>query len=156
MISFSTLHEHLQSLHSLPSDLLMGQEVLLFRDVCFAPLQCTLNMQCIPLTYLKCLVSENSFQPEGMTIDMACNSTAILIGFLLDDQHEAIQYVHVRLVVHHVGCTLCEQKAIFPFIHSIKEDLERARLKQVSGRDPGPALLFHAGQQFWQPDGCPH
>ena len=45
-------------------------------------------------------------------------------------------------MVHCIGCTLYEQKAIFPFIHSIKEDLERARLKQVSGRDPGPVHSY--------------
>ena len=137
MISFRSLHEHLQSLHSLPSDLLMSQEGLHFRDVHFAPLQCTLNMQCIPLTYLKILVSEDSFQPEGTTMDAASNSTAILIDFLSDNQHKAIQHIHIRLVVHHISCTLYEQKAIFPFIQSIKEDLQKARLKQASGRDPG-------------------
>ena len=129
MISFSALCEHLQSPHSLSSELLMGQEGLHFRDVHFTLLQCTLNMQCIPLTYLKSLVSEDSFQPDGMTMDAASNSTAILIVFLLDDQHEAIQYIHIGLVACHVGCTLYKQKAILLFIHSIKEDLERARLK---------------------------
>ena len=137
MISFITLCEHLQSLHSLPRDLLTGQEGLHFGDVCFVLLQHTLHMQHIPLTYLKILISEDSFQPEGMTMDVASNSTAILIVFLSDDQHEAIEHIHIGLVVCHVGCTLYEQKAILPFIQSIKEDLEKARLKQVSGRDPG-------------------
>ena len=123
MISFSTLHEHLQSPHSLPSELLMGQESLHFGDVCFALLQHTLNMQHVPLTYLKSLV-------------------AILIVFLLDNQHEAIQHIHIGLMVCHVGCTLYEQKAILPFIHSIEEDLERARLKQASGRGPGPVCSY--------------
>ena len=94
-------------------------------------------MQCILLTYLKGLVSEDSFQPEGMTMDTASNSTAILIVFLSDDQHEAIQYIHIGLLVCRIGCTLYEQKAILPFIHSIEEDLERAKLKRASGRDPG-------------------
>ena len=76
MISFSALCEHLQSPHSFPSDLLMCQEGLHFGDICFALLQCTLNMQHIPLTYLKSLVSEDSFQPEGMIMDEASNSTA--------------------------------------------------------------------------------
>ena len=75
-------------------------------------------------------------------MDAASNSTAILIVFLLDDQHEAIQYVHIGLIVHHIGCTLYEQKTILPFIHSIEEDLERARLKLVSGRDPGPVHSY--------------
>ena len=66
----------------------------------------------------------------------------ILIVFLLDDQHEAIQYVHIELVERRVGCTLYKQKAILPSIHSIEEDLETARLKKVSGRDPGPAHSY--------------
>ena len=75
-------------------------------------------------------------------MDMVSNSTAILIVFLSDDQHEAIQYVHIGLMVCCVGCTLYEQKAILSFIHSIKEDLVRARFKQASGRDPGPAHFY--------------
>ena len=129
MISFSTLCEHLQSPHSLSSNLQMGQEGLHFRDVCFVPLQHTLNMQGIPLTYLKSLVSKDSFQPEGMIMDVASNSTAILIVFLLDDQHKAIHHVHIGLVEHCIGCTLYEQKAILSFIQSIEEDLQKARLK---------------------------
>ena len=128
MISFSSLCEHLQSPHSLPSDLLMGQEGLNFRNVCFALLQHTLNMQHVPLTYLKTLVSEDSFQPEGKTMDTASISPGILIVFLLDDQHEAIQHVHIGLV-HHISCTLYEQKTILPFIQSMKEDLQKAKLK---------------------------
>ena len=142
MISFSTLHEHLQSPHSLSSELLMGQEGLHFGDVHFTLLQCTLNMQHVPLTYLKSLVSEDSFQLKGMTMDAVSNSTAILIVFLLDDQHEAVQHVHIGLIVCHIGCTLYEQKAILIFIHSIKEDLERERLKQASGRDLGSAHSY--------------
>ena len=107
----------------------MGQEGLHFGDVCFVLLQHTLNMQCISLTYLKSLVSEDSFQPEGTTMDVASNSTATLIVFLSDDQHEAIQHIHIRLVVCRIGCTLYQQKAILPFIQSIEEDLEKARLK---------------------------
>ena len=137
MTSFSSLCKLLQSPHSLSSDLLMGQEGLHFGDVCFAPLQCTLNMQHIPLTYLKSLVSKDSFHLVETTMDLASNSTAILIVFLLDDQHEAIQHIHIRLVVHHIGCTLYEQKAILHFIQFIKEDLQKPRLKQASGRDPG-------------------
>ena len=129
MISFSILQEHLQSLHTFPSDLLTSQEGLHFRDVCFVPLQHTLKMQHILLIYLKILVSKNSFLPEGMTMDVASNSTAILIVFLSDDQHKAIQHIHIGLVVHLIGSILYEQNTILQFIHSIKEDLENARLK---------------------------
>ena len=81
MINFNALCEHLQSPHSLPSELFMSQKGFHFRVVCFALLQHTLNMQCIPLTYLKSLVSEDSFQPEVMAMDVVSNSTAILIVF---------------------------------------------------------------------------
>ena len=62
-------------------------------------------------------------------MDVVSNSTAILIVFLSDDQHKAVQHIHIGLIVHCIGCTLYEQKAILPFIHSIEEDLEKARLK---------------------------
>ena len=45
-------------------------------------------------------------------------------------------------MVCHTDYTLYEQNTILPFIKSIKEDLEEARLKQVSGRDPGGACSY--------------
>ena len=114
--------------------LLLG---LHFGDICFVPPWCTLNMQCISLMYLKSLISDNCFQPEGMPSDAASGSIAILIIFLSDEQHTAIQHIHIGLVVHHVGCNLYEQDGILPFINSIEEDLKKAWQKRDVGKDPG-------------------
>ena len=137
LIDFNTLLDHLQSTHSLPNEMLTSQEGLHFRDICFAPPQCILNKQCISLTYLKSLISDNCFQPEGMSSDAGSGSTAILIVFLSDEQHTAIQHVHISLVVRSVSCNLYDQDGILPFIHSIEEDLKKVQEKWDAGKDPG-------------------
>ena len=74
--------DHLQSPHSLLSDLLMGQESLHYGDIHYLLLQHTFKMQHVPFTYFTSLVRENHFQPEGMTMDVASHTTAILLVFL--------------------------------------------------------------------------
>ena len=106
LIDLNTLLDHLQSLYSLPGEMLTSQEGLCFRDICFVPLQNTLNMQCISLMYLKSLIRDNCFQPEGMPSDAVSGSTAILIVFLSGEWHTTIQHIYLSLVVHHVGCNL--------------------------------------------------
>ena len=142
LIDFNTLLDHLQSPQSLPNEMLTSQEGLYFGDIHFAPLQCTLNMQCISLTYLKSLISDNCSQLEGMPFDAVSGSTAILIVFLSDEQHMAIQQVHIGLVVHHIGCNLYDQDGILPFINSIEEDLKMAQQKQDAGKDPGGVCSY--------------
>ena len=70
LMDFSTLLDHLQSPHLLPNELLTSHEGLHFGDICFVLLWHTLNMQCITLMYLKSLVSNNCFQPEGTPANM--------------------------------------------------------------------------------------
>ena len=65
MIDFDTLLDFLQSSHYLLEEMLTSQGGLYFRDICFVLLWCTLNMQCVSLTYPKGLLSDNCFQPEG-------------------------------------------------------------------------------------------
>ena len=115
--------------------MLTSQEGLCLGDICFVPLQHTLNMQCISLMYLNSLVSDNCFQPEGTPSDAVSGSTAILIALLSDEQHMAIQHVHISLVVHGVGCNL--QHGILPFINSIEEDLKKVQEKWDVGKDQG-------------------
>ena len=117
--------------------MLTSQEGLRFGDICFALPQHTLNMQCISLIYLKSLISDNCFQPEGMSSDAASGSAVILIVFLSDEQHTTIQQVHRSLLVHHICYNLYDQDGILPFINSIEEDLKKARQKQDAGKDPG-------------------
>ena len=85
-------------------------------------MQCTLLMQHTTYAHLTNLVHKNYFQPEGMTIDAASHTTASLLVFLSDAQHEAIKYIHIGLVVHHTGCRLYNQQAIPLFILSIEVD----------------------------------
>ena len=142
LITFSTMLDHLQSPHLLPSEMLTGPEGLHYGDIHYLPLQCTLKMQCVPYTYFTSLVHENHFQPEGMTMDVASHTTAILLVFLSDDQHETIKYIHIGLVVHCASCQLYEQKAIPLFIRSIEDDLTKARLKRAAGKDQGKVHSF--------------
>ena len=108
LIKFDTMLDHLQSPHSLLSELLSGQEGLHYGDVCYMPLQCMLKMQHVPYNYFVNLVQENNFQPVGTIMDDASNTTAILLVFKSDDQLKTIEYVHVGLVVRCTGCQLYE------------------------------------------------
>ena len=116
--------------------MLASQEGLCFRDMCFVLLWCTLNMQHVSLMYLKSLISDNSFQPEGMPSDAVSSSTTILIVFPTDAKHTTIQQVHLSLVVCCVSCNLYDQDGILPFIKSIEEDLEKARQRHDAAKDP--------------------
>ena len=113
LIDFNTLLDHLQSPYSLPGEMLTSQGGLHFGDIHFVPPWHTLNMQHVSLTYLKSLISDNCFQPEGTPSDAAGGSTAILLIFLSDEQHTIIQHIHLSLVVH----------------KSIEEDLKKVRQK---------------------------
>ena len=155
LIDFNTLLDHLQSPLSLPNEMLTSQEALHFGDIHFVLLWRTLNMQHVLLMYLKSLVSDNCFQPEGIPSDAASGSTAILIVFLSDKQHTAIQHIHIGLVVCCISCNLYDHDGILPFINSIEEYLKKVRQKRDVGKDPG-MLLCHASHQFWWHNGCTH
>ena len=136
LINFNTSLDRLQSPHSLPNEMLTSQ-----KGLHFALPQRTLK-QGISVMYLKSLVSDNCFQSEGTPSDAASGSTAILIVFLSDEQHTAIQHVHIGLVASHVGCNLYDQDGILPFINSIEEDLKKARQKHNAGKDPGRVCSY--------------
>ena len=137
LIKFDSMLDHLQSPHSLPSELLSGQEGLHYGDMCYMPLQCTLKMQHVPYNYFINLVWENNFQPVGTTMDDASNTTAMLLVFVSDDQLKTIEYVHIGLVVCHAGCQLYELRSIPCFIQSIDDDLKRTREKLAASGHSG-------------------
>ena len=86
---------------SIPRDTLHSQDGLNLGDIHFCPIQHTLNMQCISLDYLQKLVTEGAFMPpmvEG-TLELS-GTTAILLIFQADDQHENITDIYEGLVVH--------------------------------------------------------
>ena len=75
-------------------------------------------------------------------MDMASHTIAILLVFLADNCHEAIEYVHIWLVVQCTGCQVYEQKSIPWFIKSIEDDLQKVRLKQEAGEGTGKVHSF--------------
>ena len=141
-LSFKHLLDCLQSPESLPQDIMTGYEALHLRDICFALLQCTLNMQWVSLIYLKSLVSDNSFQPEGVKPDVYSHTTPILTVFLSDKEHQHIEHVHISLVVWCEGCHLYMQDRILPFMESIKADLQKVWDRCIQNKDPGRVHLY--------------
>ena len=127
LIKFDTMLECLQSPHSLLSELLSGQEGLHHGDVHYMPLQHMLKMQRVPYNNFVNLFQENNFQLVGTTMDDASNTTAILLVFTSDNQLQAIEYIHIGLVVCHTGCQLYEPRSIPCFTQSIDDDLKRTR-----------------------------
>ena len=139
--SFELLLDHLQSLESLPKGMMTSYEALHFGDICFALLPCTLNMQWVSLAYLKSLVNDNHLQSEGIKPDAYSSSTAILIVFLSDEEHECIQHVHISLVVHSMEYNLYRQDGILPFVKSIEVDLAKVRDTHAH-KDPGRVCSY--------------
>ena len=111
-----------------------SNEGLCFGDIHFAPLWCSLNMQQVSL-----LIGANAFQPECYKDDMYSSSMAILLVFLSDDQHKTIKYVHIGLVVCHVGCNIATKAEILPFVVSIESDLPKVRDRHANGKSVGRA-----------------
>ena len=77
-----------------------------------------------------------------MPSDAVSGSTAILIIFHSDEQHMAIQHVHISLVVCLVSCNLYDQDGILPFINSIEQDLKKVWEKWDMGKDPGGVCSY--------------
>ena len=142
LIKFDTMLEHLQSPHSLPSELLSGQEGLHYGDVRYMPLQRMLKMQRVPYNYFVNLVQENNFQPVGTTMDDTSNTTTILLVFTSDNQLQTIEYIHIGLVVCHVGCQLYEPRYVPCFTQSIDDDLKRTREQRAASGSSGKARSY--------------
>ena len=132
-IKFEHLLELIQSKESIPDEMLSSQDGLIFRDIHFTPLRCSLRMQQIPLHYLKCLVEHKAFKPEGISKNLYSHSMAIL--FLSDDMLEVIKHVHIGLVVCHISSELFNQDGILPFIESIQNDLKEVRELHTQGKE---------------------
>ena len=141
-VSFKHLLECLQGPESLPHDTMTGYEALRFGDIHFTTPQYTLNLQQVSLTYLKSLVADNSFQPEGIKPDTYSGTTTILIVFLSEEDHEGTEHVHIGLVVCNGGCCLYTQEGILPFVKAIEADLKKVRDRHTQNKDPGCACSY--------------
>ena len=99
-------------------------------------------MQQVSLIYLKSLVADNAFQPEGIKLDACSHTTAILIVFLSAKEHQGIDHVHISFVVQHKGCHLYIQDWILPIMTSIETDLKKVRDRHAQNKDQGRVCSY--------------
>ena len=77
---------------------------------------------------------------EG-TLDLN-GTTAILLIFQADDQHDLITDVYIGLVVHHVKSCLYTPERILDFVSNIEVDLKVAHNTLKAECDPGKRCAF--------------
>ena len=100
-------------------------------------------MQCISLDYLQKLIAEGTFMPppsEG-TPELS-GTTAMLLVFQADGQHERITDVYVGFIVHRVESRLCTLDQILDFIKDIEVSLKVAHDALKAWGDPGKRHAF--------------
>ena len=115
-LNFNHILLKLANQGSIPWDTLQSQDGLNLGDICFCPIQQTLRMQHISLDYLQGVVAEGAFMPplSGGTLELS-RTTAILLIFQADDQHEKITNVYVGFVVCHIKSNLYTPDWILDF-----------------------------------------
>ena len=100
-------------------------------------------MQCISLDCLQRLIAKGAFMPpmlEG-TPELS-RTTAILLIFQADDQHEKITDIYVGLVVHRIESHLCAPDQILDFVSNIEVNLKVAHDALKAGCDLGKRCAF--------------
>ena len=143
VLNFSRILLKLTSKGSIPRDTLHSQDGLNLGDICFCPLQCTLNMQHISLDYLQKLVVEGAFMSSAAdgTLELS-GMTAILLVFQADDQYEQITNVYIGLIVCHIKSCLYAPEKILNFVSDIGVDLKAACNTLKAGYDLGKRCAF--------------
>ena len=92
---------------TIPRDTICSQDGINLGDIRFCPMLCTLHMQCISLDGLHTLLSKGAFTPPQSNMPPKLSrTTAILLVFQVDSEHERIINVYVGLVVRHVDSHL--------------------------------------------------
>ena len=130
---------------SILQDALQSQDRLNLGNIRFCPIQQTLRMQRISLDHLRRLVAEGAFMPlmlEGPP--KLSGTTAILLVFQADGQHQRITDVYVGLVLHQVESHLYTLDQILDFVADIEVNLKVAH-DALKAR--GDLLTFC--QQLW-------
>ena len=141
--NFNQILLKLSSKGSILRDTLHSQDDLNLGNICFCPIQCTLNMQCISLDYLRKLVAEGAFMPSAVEGALKLSGmTAILLVFQADDQHEKITDVYIRLVVHHIEYCLYAPEKVLDFVSDTEVNLKAARDALKAGGDLGKRHTF--------------
>ena len=125
---------------SILRDTLQSQDGLNLGDFSFCPIRQTLH---ISLDHLQRLIAEGTFMPPTSEDPPELSSTtAILLVFQVDGQHERITDVNVGLVVHRVESCLYTPDQILDFVADIEVDLKVAHDALKAGGDPGKRHAF--------------
>ena len=122
---------------SIPQDTLQSQDRLNLGDVHFCPIQQTLRMQCISLDHLQRLITKGAFMPPTLEGPSELSrTTAILLVFQTDGQHEKITDIYVGLVVCWVESCLYTLDQILDFVADIEVNLKVVHDVLKAGGDP--------------------
>ena len=128
---------------SILQDTLQSQDGLNLRDVHFCPIRQTLCMQRISLDHLRRLIAEGVFMPPTSEDPPELSgTTAILLVFQADGQHERITDVYVGLVVCRVESHLYTLDQILDFVVDIEVNLKAACDALKARSDPGKRCAF--------------
>ena len=101
---------------------------------------CTQHMS---LEHLWGLIAENAFMPPTLEGPPELSgTTAILLAFQADGQHERITDVYVRLVICRVESNLYTSDQILDFVVDIEVNLKAVCDALKAGGDPGKRCAF--------------
>ena len=142
-LNFNRILLKLVSQGSIPRDTLQSQDKFNLENIRFCPIKRILCMQRISLDCLRRLIAKGTFMPptsEG-TLKLS-RTTAILLVFQADDQHEKITDVYVGLVVHHVKSHLYAPDRILDFVSDIEVNLKVVCDTLKAGGDLGKRHAF--------------
>ena len=142
-LNFNRILLMLENPGSIPRETLQSQDGLNFGDIRFCPIRRTLRMQHISLDHLWKLIAEVAFMPPpSKGILELSGTTAILLVFQADGQHEKITDVYVGLIVRRVDSCLYTPDQILDFVRDIEVDLKVARDALKARGDPSKRRAF--------------
>ena len=125
VLNFNQILLMLKDPGSIPWETLHSQDGLNLGDIHFCPLRQTLCMQCISLNCLWKLITEGTFMPPQLEGPPELSgTTAILLAFQADSQHEEITDVYMGLIVHRVESHLYTPDQILDFIKDIEVNFQ--------------------------------
>ena len=126
---------------SILQDTLQSQDGLNLGDIRFCPMRRTLCMQCTSLDHLWRLIARGAFMPPVLEGPPELSrTTAILLVFQADGQHERITDAYVGLLVCRVNSCLYTPNQILD--SNIEVNLKAAHNALKAGGDPGKRCAF--------------
>ena len=143
VLNFNQILLMLANQCSIPWDIIQSQDGLNLGDIYFCPIRQTLHMQCISLDCLQRLIVKGAFIPQLLEDPPELSgTTAILLVFQTDGQHERITDVYVGLIVCRVESCLYTPDQILDFVKDIEVNLKAAHSALKAGGDPGKRCAF--------------